>query len=227
MKKIPFLVFLWVSLMVSPALHAQYTAADYLNWTITHLDRGNCDDAKETYALYKEKVPQGNTEVERRIAECGKSSAKSFEIKQPAPTKYIPQGYVDLDLPSGTLWKASNEAGYYNYKDAVNTFGNKLPTSSQFDELVENCSWVWYGAGFKVIGKNGNYIMLPAAGSKTKNKGDATEVGTSGTYWTSETWRTSNEDAVVFGISNDYGGMHFCYRHYKLHGLSVRLVNNN
>lgn len=68
--------------------------------------------------------------------------------------------------------------------------------------------------------------MLQAAGGKTKNKGYATQVGTHGTYWTSESWRTDYEDAVVFGIDNSYGGKHFCYRHSKKHGFSVRLVYN-
>lgn len=70
MKKIRLLILLWILLLAFPTLFAQYTAADYLDWTKKHLDNGNCDDAEETYALYKEKVPQGNVEVEQRIAEC-------------------------------------------------------------------------------------------------------------------------------------------------------------
>ncbi len=50
----------------------------------THLDRGNCEDAKETYALYKERVPQGNAEVERRIAECGKVARKKQDFTETA-----------------------------------------------------------------------------------------------------------------------------------------------
>lgn len=66
--------------LLSPTLYAQYTAADYLNWTKKHLDRGNCDDAKEAYAMYKEKVPQGNAEVEWRIAECGQIKDLTFTV---------------------------------------------------------------------------------------------------------------------------------------------------
>ena len=40
-----------------------------------------------------------------------------------------PAGYVDLGLPSGTLWKDKNEeGGFYTYDQAVSKFGNKLPT---------------------------------------------------------------------------------------------------
>ena len=71
-KALVLTLFVVMLLLISLALQAQ-TAADLLNWTRTHLDRGNCDEARETYALYKEKVPQGNAEVERRIAECGRA----------------------------------------------------------------------------------------------------------------------------------------------------------
>ena len=48
----------------------------------------------------------------------------SSEQKRPSST----QGYVDLGLPSGILWKANNESGFYDYDSAVNKYGNKLPT---------------------------------------------------------------------------------------------------
>lgn len=71
-----------ILLLATPMLHAQYTASDYLDWTKEHLDNGECDKAKETYALYKEKVPQGDAEVERRIAECEKASQSSTMSKE-------------------------------------------------------------------------------------------------------------------------------------------------
>ena len=79
MRVFRFLMIICVLPLASPALLAQ-TAAELLNWTKTHLDRGNCEYAKETYALYKEKVPQGNAEVERRIAECGKVARKKQNL---------------------------------------------------------------------------------------------------------------------------------------------------
>ena len=53
--------------------------------------------------------------------------------------------YVDLGLPSGTKWKSANETGGYNgfytFDEAVSTFGDKLPTKEQFEELKNNCTW--------------------------------------------------------------------------------------
>ena len=52
-------------------------------------------------------------------------------------------GYVDLGLPSGTKWKAANEDGYYDYDSAMETFGGKLPTKEQFEELMSLCTFTW------------------------------------------------------------------------------------
>lgn len=72
--------------------------------------------------------------------------------------------YVDLRLPSGTKWKSSNETGFYTYEKAVNTFGDKLPTKKQCEELKDKCKWTWNGNGYKVTGPNGQSIVLPASG---------------------------------------------------------------
>ena len=61
--------------------------------------------------------------------------------------------YVDLGLPSGTKWKAENESGRYDIIDALNYYYDNLPSVSQFQELIDNCTWIWKGDGYKVIGK--------------------------------------------------------------------------
>lgn len=99
--------------------------------------------------------------------------------------------YVDLGLPSGTLWKSKNEKGmYYTHEEAVSQFGNRLPTREQFAELQAFCTWTWNGNGYVVNGNNGNSIVLPAAGAREWN-GDVVDVGTGGNYWSS----TPNNDS--------------------------------
>ena len=50
------------------------------------------------------------------------------------------QEYVDLGLPSGTLWKSKNENGFfYNHSSAVLDYGDNLPSKEQFKELADNC----------------------------------------------------------------------------------------
>ena len=101
-------------------------------------------------------------------------------------------GYVDLGLPSGTLWKTSNECnssddhGYYTYEAAVRSFGNSLPTKVQLEELVDKCTWTWNSnkKGYDVKGANGNSIFLPAAGYRTC-AGGVGNVKFIGYYWSS------------------------------------------
>lgn len=86
--------------------------------------------------------------------------------------------YVDLGLESGTLWvKDVYEEDDNIFFKPQEIYDNKniiLPSVKQFTELKENCEWrlgkcnqikndgetiTMYA--YKVIGKNGNYIIFP------------------------------------------------------------------
>ena len=128
--------------------------------------------------------------------------------------------YVDLGLPSGTLWRGMNEDGdkLYTYDEAMERFSDRLPTKEQLEELSDECKWTWTGRGYNVKGPNGNSIFLPAAGYR--NCGDnVSHVGTYGSYWSStpdgseRAWSLDFNSSGVRVNSDDR-----CY------GLSVRLV---
>ena len=109
------------------------------------------------------------------------------QAKLASKSAYLNQGYVDLGLPSVTLWKNANEGGdyvLYTYNEAVSRFGNKLPTKQQLEELKNKCTWTWTGNGYKVTGPNGNSIFLPAAGNSDCG-GSVYDVGADGNYWSS------------------------------------------
>ena len=128
------------------------------------------------------------------------------------------QDYVDLGLPSGTLWKRQNESGFYTYEEALNRFGNKLPERHHFVELINECTWIWMGDyGYKVVGPNGNSITLPAAGFR--NRGDVYHVGTDGRYWSS----TPYDSDYAWSLPLDSSVVSVCYN-LRCDGLSVRLV---
>lgn len=129
----------------------------------------------------------------------------------------VPTGYVDLGLPSGTLWKDKNESGFYDYDAAVRSFGSKLPTKEQLKELKDSCQWTWTGSGYKVTGPNGNSIVLPAAGLRRGSSVGA--VGTYGGCWSSSP--NGSDDAYGLGFDGSDLGMGRCNRYL---GLSVRLV---
>lgn len=131
--------------------------------------------------------------------------------------------YVDLGLPSGTLWYSKNEGGdfaRYTYDEAVSKFGNKLPTIEQLDELKNQCTWTWMGSGYKVVGPNGNSIYLPAAGYRSC-RGLVYGVGSGGYYWSSAPYGSDSAYYLYFNsgyVDMDYSGR--CY------GESVRLVQD-
>lgn len=135
---------------------------------------------------------------------------------QPAPVQTAE--YVDLGLPSGTLWKSSNEKGYYSFDEAVSKFGKNLPTQEQLAELKGMCDWNWTGKGFKVTGLNGNSIFLPASGGR-RCDGTVNSVGDSGVYWSSTTYGSGDAWIIficAYGV--DINRSEFCF------GRSVRLV---
>lgn len=107
------------------------------------------------------------------------------------------QVFVDLGLPSGTLWRDINEeAGLMTYEDAVATYGKQLPSKKQYTELLEKYTWKKLkNGGYKVVGPNGNYIVFPYDGF-INCTGEQRGVNEFGDYWTSsakegteEAWR--------------------------------------
>jgi len=97
----------------------------------------------------------------------------------------------------------------------------RMPTKEELEELVNNCTWTWdeyaYCCGYKVTGKNGNSIFLPAAGYRRYDE----RYDECGFYWSSTLNTYNNLDAhsLTFddsGISN--------YHNYQIFGATVRPV---
>ena len=124
-------------------------------------------------------------------------------------TDYKAQRFVDLGLPSGTLWKDENEdCGLCTYLEAIKMYGKDMPTKEQYEELKEKCRWIWDDNGYKVIGPNGNWIFLPAVASLCY------------------LWSATSEDSYnAWGLAFDSAGVYmFCDIHsYR---LFVRLVQD-
>lgn len=113
----------------------------------------------------------------------GQNSDEQSNSSVNGSSSSVPRGYVDLGLPSGTYWKAINE-GMYDWDTAMNKFGDKMPSQSQWEELKEYCTWTWTFSGYKVTGSNRKSIVLPAVGFRG-SEGDMWSVGDAGYYWSS------------------------------------------
>jgi len=127
---------------------------------------------------------------------------------------------VDLGLPSGTLWKHFNEEGYYTYDEAVEKFGDNLPTREQWEELKGMCKWKWKGNGYDVTGPNGHTIYLHAEGCR--NGTEMFGVGTFGVYW-SNTYYGEEYASGNNGYRFDNNDISV-YNYDRYYSLSVRLV---
>lgn len=120
--------------------------------------------------------------------------------------------YVDLGLPSGTLWKNKNEPELYDWWKAKNTFDQNIPTGAQMDELLTYCKQEEVTENnirkLKIIGPNGNSIIIVPMGYEArgeiiqygkiiKREGETWGIGRIGFFMTSS----------IIGSGYDVGGM--------------------
>ncbi len=105
----------------------------------------------------------------------------------------------------------------------------RTPTIEELRELNTLCVWTWTTQngvnGYKVTGTNGNSIFLPASGSINYqgNYVKATNVGTSGSIWSS-TLYSNNNNAYVISYSKSLYGAHFFTG--RSCGVTIRPVTN-
>ena len=96
----------------------------------------------------------------------------------------------------------------------------RMPTSTEFNELINNCTWTWTTVdgvpGYSVSG-NGNSIFLPAAGYY--NRTSLYDSGSYGRYWSTGYYSSSNAYGLYFYSSSK--NMNGSYRYY---GQSIRAV---
>ena len=141
--------------------------------------------------------------------------------------------YVDLGLPSGTLWKSTNEDGFYTYPQALRMFDDRLPTKAQIEELERYCDWKWgwtfkNGRGCTVTGRNGNQIFFPASGYRDRDTWQLHGEGESAYIWSST--YIDQIDAMEGTIPSGWIIMSFSYNPINIttsrisNGYSVRLV---
>ena len=150
-------------------------------------------------------------------------------------------GWVLVSNNSTAAWFFTHNYNYYNYycfpnlsatqfKDAATKAWTNLwrmPTDSEFKELIQNCKveYVFNTTGvkgIKVIGKDSysaNSIFLPAAGYG--NSASLTGDGTQGLYWTSTEYSTNNGAADYLGFTNNVVAP---VQTDKYYGLSIRPV---
>lgn len=128
---------------------------------------------KGTFAeqSYEEERQRAQLEAKRKAEEEAAEKARKLEQEKiyareqkALQNEQNYPGYVDLGLPSGTLWRKYNESDKYKYNNAVKTFGNKLPNEDQIQELLKYCKQIKTNSGCKFVGPNNHYIVLQYSG---------------------------------------------------------------
>lgn len=128
---------------------------------------------------------------------------------------------------SASYGKSWSDIGGSSSRDAAraNWGGSwRLPTRSEFQELIDNCTWTWTEQnghkGYKVTSKkNSQSIFLPAAGYR---RGDTLYYdGEYGDYWSSTPNESGDNDAYGLYFNEGSRGVNWSDRNS---GRSVRPV---
>ena len=165
------------------------------------------------------------TTIQQAEEQKRKVSQEAERVRKQRIAELKAQGWIDLGLPSGTLWKDRNEGSevyehqqsdseksnrikkkgigrekLFSLDEARVKFRDNLPTKEQLKELKTYCNWIWMGSGYKVEGPSGEIITLPADGQETDFY-DIQGVGSYGSYWSSTTDGPYRQYGWVLGFS--------------------------
>lgn len=109
----------------------------------------------------------------RVYADGYRDGYKDRDEEIPVDLRSNQREFVDLGLPSGTLWSAEFEPGDedFNYLAYHDVERYDIPTKEQFAELLESCKWEFVYVNsttrkYNCIGPNGNHIVFYARGYK-------------------------------------------------------------
>jgi hypothetical protein len=118
------------------------------------------------YATEKTNEVMFNT-IAQAYADGYRKGYKDREDEIPVNLRDGNTEYVDLGLPSGTLWsndyeKMDEKTLFLTYEKAE---GYSLPSVKQCEELFSKCRWTYTRtSGFTCIGPNGNIIRFRHTG---------------------------------------------------------------
>lgn len=167
------------------------------------------------------------------------SERLKVDSKRKATNSYFGHEYVDLGLPSGTLWATCNVGAnkpedygdylsWYEGETAAANWGNgwRMPSKEQWEELMDNTKCIWTRRngvnGELFTANNGHRLFLPAAGSPEGGK-VLDSAGSSGYFWSSSLDTDSPRRAWFYNFYSSLDGIR---RYNRYYGLSVRAVHS-
>ena len=140
---------------------------------------------------------------------------------------YSKDNYMHYDHSMNQYLDIGEDISGTKYDAAHVNIGNgwRMPSNTELQELIKNCEWEWVKSGntlgYKITGKNGNYIFLPAGGrilySTVSSQNEWTE------YWSSSERQKYRGDAYLL-VENGYNPI--VISSDKIYGVPIRPVKS-
>ncbi len=160
---------------------------------------------------------------------------KDREQEIPADFRDNKTEYVDLGLPSRTLWSSDYEkdGDSYIFLPYERAEYLKIPTEEQWEELYESCLWEYEIDEYfdfrkvKCIGPNGNVIVFKRTGMITSDKN---ENNWESFFWVEDADDNMNKNGVHIWNRGNYSqkkykdGRSEVDKYFSGYKLAVRLV---
>lgn len=198
--------------------------------------------ARSAYNIDVEKFPSGTNASGENVSWEESSNIDNghewVDLGLPSGTKWAtcnigassPGDYGKFYAWGQTTWHSQNTVDtyeYYNkniavwdisattYDIAYTTWGKNwcIPSSYDFNELKNRCTWVWTSEGsangFKITGPNGKSIFLPACGFYNDDYYQITDRDEFGRYWACDSYHPQVQDYM-----KAYGMQFYHYTEY-------------
>ncbi len=130
-------------------------------------------------------------------------------------SSYFWEDYMYIDSTNYDGWCDEDEMEHIGYEISNTSYdvahvkwgnGWRMPTESEFDELVNDCSWEWTKVkgvgGYRITGPNGNSIFLPAASYRAEDWDGKDGEGIYGFYWSSNLY--GGDYSCAYGVLFEY-----------------------
>ena len=181
-----------------------------LKWASFNLGASKPEEYGDYYA-WGETEPKSSYSWENYLWSKGTSSSLT---KYCTNSSWGFNGFTD----GKTILENEDDAAYVNYGS-----GWRMPKESDWQELIDNCSWIWTTIngvyGRKVISNlNGNSIFLPSAGGMSTSLYD---INSNGYYWSSSVYTEGAFRARYLSFHSGYVNTSISARY---EGLTIRPV---
>lgn len=158
--------------------------------------------------------------IAQAYADGYRDGYKDCEEEIPVDLRDNKTEYVDLGLPSGTLWateveKDGNSVIYLPYCDAKQY---SIPSREQFQELITNCRCIQNASGMLCcVGTNGNKLIFPPTGRVLASYSNQTESY----MWLDE--ETESNEKIMVRIVGTYKETKPLFEGFKLPIRQVKI----